>query len=75
MPKSRHEPIRTCVACRQPAGKQGLVRYVRTPSGEIVADPAGRARGRGAYLHDDPACVELAARRGSLQRALKPKAS
>lgn len=75
MPKSRHEPLRTCVACRQPAGKRSLVRFVRTAGGEIVADPTGRAAGRGAYLHDDPACLELARKRGSLQRALRPKAS
>lgn len=71
MPKTRHEPVRTCVACRQPAGKQGLVRYVRAPSGEIVADPVGRAPGRGAYLHDDPACYEVARKRRLLERALK----
>jgi hypothetical protein len=36
-----------------------------------VIDPTGRASGRGAYLHRDPACVELAHRRGGLARALK----
>jgi len=40
-------------------------------TGEAVIDPGGRASGRGAYLHRDPACVELAQRRGGLARALK----
>jgi hypothetical protein len=64
------EPVRTCVGCRQTAGKGRLVRFVRS-AGEIVEDPTGRAPGRGAYLHDDPACRTLAVKRRSLQRALK----
>jgi predicted RNA-binding protein YlxR (DUF448 family) len=71
MPKTSVEPIRTCVACRKEAGKRGLVRFVRSEAGEIVEDPTGRAPGRGAYLHDDPGCRELAAKRRSLERALR----
>jgi len=71
MPKTRREPVRTCVACRQEAGKTALSRFVRDAGGEIVEDPTGRAPGRGAYLHDDPACRELALKRRSLERALK----
>jgi predicted RNA-binding protein YlxR (DUF448 family) len=71
MPKTAVEPVRTCVACRLEAEKQGLVRFVRTAAGEIVEDATGRAPGRGAYLHDDPACRELAAKRRSLERALR----
>jgi len=73
VPKTRHEPVRTCVACRQEAGKTGLVRFVRDRGGTIVEDLSGRAPGRGAYLHDDPACRELALRRRSLERALKAR--
>lgn len=74
MPKKpRAEPVRTCVACRLEAGKGALVRYVRAPDGAISADPTGRAQGRGAYLHDDPACLALALKRRGLERALKSK--
>jgi predicted RNA-binding protein YlxR (DUF448 family) len=58
------------VACRQTGAKGTLVRLTRTPSG-VAVDPVGRAPGRGAYLHADPACLELARRRRSLDRALK----
>ena len=75
MPKTRPDPVRTCVACREEAGKRALVRFVRSAAGEIVEDPTGRAPGRGAYLHDDPACRALAAKRRSLERALKPRAT
>jgi len=62
------------VACREEAGKRGLLRFVRDAQRGIVEDPSGRAPGRGAYLHDDPACRERAAKRRSLERALRPKA-
>ncbi len=65
------EPVRTCVGCREEGGKRGLTRLVRGPDGTVRADPTGRAPGRGAYLHRDPACLERARRRRSLERALR----
>jgi uncharacterized protein len=35
-----------------------------------MVDPTGRAAGRGAYLHADLACVELARKKRALDRAL-----
>ncbi len=75
MPKTRHEPVRTCVACRLESGKGVLVRFVRDAAGAVVEDPTGRAPGRGAYLHDDPACRALALKKRSLERALRLKQS
>jgi uncharacterized protein len=63
--------IRTCVACRQEAGKAALVRVVRDSSGKAAVDSGGHAPGRGAYLHRDPSCVEIARKRKALDRALK----
>ena len=71
MPRTGHEPARTCVGCRLEAGKRALVRFIRNAEGVVVEDPTGRAPGRGAYLHDDPACRELASRKRSLERALR----
>ena len=59
------------MACREAAGKRGLLRVARTPEGAVVYDRGGRAPGRGAYLHADPGCIQLAHRRGSLDRALR----
>ena len=70
MAKPRHDPARTCVACREEAGKQELIRFVRRPDGAVALDPSGRASGRGAYLHRAPGCVELARKRRSVDRAL-----
>ena len=63
------EPVRTCVGCRQEAGKRALVRLVRAPDGAVRLDLTGR--GRGAYLHREPGCIDLARRRRALERSLK----
>jgi predicted RNA-binding protein YlxR (DUF448 family) len=72
---TRREPVRTCVACRQEAGKGSLVRVVRGADGAAAVDATGRARGRGAYLHRDPSCIEIARKKKALDRALKATVS
>jgi predicted RNA-binding protein YlxR (DUF448 family) len=69
--KQRQDPTRTCVACRETGGKRGLLRVARAAEGSVVYDRSGRASGRGAYLHPDPECIQLARRRRALERALK----
>jgi uncharacterized protein len=71
MPIQTREPVRTCVACRQEAGKRTLVRVVRDAGGGAALDLTGRAQGRGAYLHRDPSCLETARKKKALERALK----
>jgi len=71
MAKPRHEPVRTCVGCRGEAGKAGLIRVVRRAVGGAAIDLTGSAAGRGAYVHADATCVDLARKRRSLDRALR----
>jgi predicted RNA-binding protein YlxR (DUF448 family) len=61
---------RTCVGCRREAAKQGLIRLVQRPEGGAAVDRTGRASGRGAYLHNDRSCLEIARKKHSLDRAL-----
>jgi predicted RNA-binding protein YlxR (DUF448 family) len=63
-------PVRTCVGCRERAPKTTLLRVV-VVDGQLVVDPAGRLPGRGAYVHPDPRCVDLAEKRRALPRALR----
>jgi uncharacterized protein len=70
-PRPRRVPVRTCVACRQTAGKRELVRVTRSRDGAVTVDVTGRAPGRGAYVHADLACVAEARRRRGLERALR----
>jgi predicted RNA-binding protein YlxR (DUF448 family) len=64
-------PIRTCIGCRQRAAAAELLRVVAGPDGMIVPDPRRRTPGRGAWLHPDQRCVELAERRRAFARALR----
>lgn len=67
-------PIRTCIGCRQRAEAAELLRVVAEPGTDpvrVVADPRRRAAGRGAWLHRDPGCLELAERRRAFARALR----
>jgi predicted RNA-binding protein YlxR (DUF448 family) len=59
------------MGCRGEAEKRGLIRIVRRAEGGAMVDSTGRATGRGAYLHDDPACIELARKRRALDRSLR----
>jgi predicted RNA-binding protein YlxR (DUF448 family) len=69
-PKPKHIPQRTCIACRQVAGKRSLLRVVRTAD-EIVVDPSGKVAGRGAYLHPYQECWRAALRGNRLEQALR----
>jgi len=67
--------IRTCVGCGLRAAKRDLLRIVvdhtTAADAEIVADPAARSPGRGAYLHPSLDCLERARRRRAIPRALR----
>ena len=66
-----HEPARRCVGCRGEARKAELIRVVRGPDGVVAVDKTGHAEGRGAYVHNDSECMNLARKKRSLERALK----
>ncbi len=70
--RTRHQPQRTCIACRAPGDKRGLTRLVRAADGHVVLDATGRLAGRGAYLCVQTECWELAlGRADGLARALR----
>lgn len=52
------------------AAKSDLLRIVAV-DGDVVADPAARRPGRGAYLHPSMDCAERARRRRAIPRALR----
>jgi uncharacterized protein len=62
--------IRMCVGCGGRVAKSDLIRLVAV-GGEIVADPAARQPGRGAYLHPRQDCLKRAQRRQAFRRALR----
>ena len=66
-------PMRMCVSCREMRPKKEHTRVVRTPEGNVVVDPSGRANGRGAYLCLKTACLDKAVKSRALERALETK--
>ncbi|NTW41265.1 MAG: YlxR family protein [Cellulomonadaceae bacterium] len=68
-------PVRTCVGCRERGQRTVLLRVVLVNGGEgsslAVADTARSLPGRGAWLHADLHCLELAERRRAFPRALR----
>jgi len=71
MAPQKHNPQRTCIACRDVKNKRELIRIVRTPEGKVVVDPTGKANGRGAYLCRQAICWEISLEKNMLGRALK----
>ncbi len=62
--------VRTCVVCREKAGKRALVRIVRTEDG-IQVDATGKMNGRGAYVCDRASCWERVVQSDVLAQALR----
>ncbi len=71
MQRQRKVPLRKCVGCQEMYPKRDLVRVVLTPENEIHLDLTGKQNGRGAYLCRKRACLQIARKRKSLERALK----
>ena len=66
--------IRTCVGCRERADRSVLLRVVAAEvDGNwcVTPDPRHELPGRGASLHLDAGCFELAVRRRAFVRALR----
>jgi len=74
LPKSR-EPVRTCIGCRETFEQQDLMRFVRSPQGEILPDLMHKMPGRGAYVCYRAECLENATEKQQFQRSFKQPVS
>ena len=72
-------PVRTCIGCRGADSRSALLRVVLGPGADgipvVLPDPERRRPGRGAWLHPDLSCLDLAVRRRAFGRALHSSAS
>lgn len=62
---------RMCFICRNVLDKTQMIRLVKTSSGDINIDKTGKANGRGAYICNNPKCLELIKKQKVLSRAFK----
>jgi uncharacterized protein len=73
------EPLRTCIGCRGTDSRSALLRVVLGPGADgnlvVLPDPEHRRPGRGAWLHPDLSCLDLAVRRRAFGRALRSSTS
>ena len=74
LPRKRHVPERTCVACGDKKPKAELYRVARSADGQVSVDYTGKAPGRGAYVCG-PGCWETALGKGRLARSLGSRLS
>lgn len=64
-------PVRTCVVCHSKIEKKNLLRIVCNKDNEIFYDQTGKANGRGAYICNDPKCLDTFLTKNILERAFK----
>lgn len=64
-------PQRTCVGCNSQKNKNELIRIVIDKEGNISVDKTGRANGRGAYICNDPECLEKAVKSKRIERSFE----
>ncbi len=69
--KNKKIPMRSCVVTKEKLPKNELLRIVKTPEGNILADVTGKLNGRGAYIKKDIAVLENAKKSKVLERVLE----
>jgi uncharacterized protein len=73
-PKS-DQSERTCVVTREAQPPEGLIRFVRAPSGDVVPDLKGKLPGRGVWVTGRRDRVEEAMKRKAFSRGFKAEAT
>lgn len=69
--KIRDEAERRCIATGETQPKDGLIRFVVGPEGQVVPDVLERLPGRGIWVSADRAALELAVKKNLFSRGAK----
>ena len=72
IPRQRHMPERSCIACREKRAKRELIRLVFS-AGIVEIDLKGKDAGRGVYLCPIRECWETGLKSNRLDYALRAK--
>ncbi|UWQ62490.1 RNA-binding protein [Leisingera caerulea] len=62
---------RKCIATGETEPKQGLIRFVMGPEGQVVPDVMGKLPGRGVYVASSRAALEAAVKKKLFARGFK----
>ena len=71
MMKQKKIPMRMCAVTREKWPKKELIRIVRTPEGNVIADHTGKANGRGIYVKKDLDVIIKAQKTKILEKQLE----
>lgn len=63
--------MRKCVVTGESLPKKSMIRVVRSKEGVVSVDPTGKVSGRGAYVSKSEEVVEIARKKGVLERHLE----
>jgi len=64
-------PERKCIATGEVQPKQGLIRFVMGPDGQVVADVFGKLPGRGVYVTASRSALDTAVKKKLFARGFK----
>ena len=64
------DAVRTCILSREESPREGLIRLVLSPEGEVLPDIRAKAPGRGAWISVDKAGLAASRDKGRLKGAL-----
>ena len=64
-------PMRKCLATNELCPKKDLLRVVKSPEGNVFFDYSSKANGRGAYVKASLEAIDIAEKKGVLNRALE----
>ena|GEM_PF-525359 len=71
--RSRTEPVRTCLGCRERSDRNTMLRLVVSGTAgshvQLLPDPTGARPGRGGWIH--PHCLDQAIARRGFGRAFR----
>ena len=73
--KNKKVPMRSCVVTKEKLPKGELLRIVRTPDGNVMADETGKLNGKGAYIKKDILVLDKAIKTKILEKALDTEIS
>jgi hypothetical protein len=69
--RQQEKPQRSCLGCRTVHDRDHLLRFVMSPTGEVLPDIEAKLPGRGAYTCISEKCLRTALKQRSFQRAFK----
>jgi len=69
--KKTRTSVRTCIACRESAAQDELIRYVVAPDGAILVDYQHKLPGRGSYTCFKQECISRAVQNNAFGRSYR----